>query len=238
MTSAGAADSERAAIRAYLLGADNESAKHWEEAARAAVTAGDHAEGARYAFWLGLCLMMRCLEAPASGWFSRAEELSTAAGRECPASGYVLIPRMLAALTDDPQGASDMAVRATEIGVRCGDADLCALGTLASRHDGTATNSRRGSAFPHQVSHGPARHHSATIAQRRPDDHGVEVSESTVRRYIAATFTEQRLEEKVTVPRGCAAQRSPDRQRQARDVARPRHGPPGGGVGEFSDSAQ
>ena len=131
MTPAGAADCERAAIRAYLLGADDESAKHWEEAARAALTAGDHAEAARYAFWLGLSLMMRGLEAPASGWFSRAEELSTKAGRECPASGYVLIPRMLAALTDDPPGARDMAVRATEIGVRCGDADLCGLGTLA-----------------------------------------------------------------------------------------------------------
>src|SRR5258707_8764701 len=131
MTSAGAADCERAAIRAYLLGADVESAKHWEEAARAALTAGDLAESARYALWLGLSLMMRGVGAPASGWFARAEELSTKAGRECPASGYVLIPRILAALPDDPRGARDMAVRATEIGVRCGDADLCAFGTLA-----------------------------------------------------------------------------------------------------------
>jgi transposase len=42
----------------------------------------------------------------------------------------------------------------------------------------------------------------ATIAQRLRDDHHVDVSESTVRRYIATTFTEQRLEERVTVPRG------------------------------------
>jgi transposase len=42
----------------------------------------------------------------------------------------------------------------------------------------------------------------ATIAQRLRDDHQVEVSESTVRRYIATTFTEARLEDKVTVPRG------------------------------------
>lgn len=42
----------------------------------------------------------------------------------------------------------------------------------------------------------------ATIAQRLRDDHHVEVSESTVRRYIAATFTEDRTEAKVTVPRG------------------------------------
>ena len=42
----------------------------------------------------------------------------------------------------------------------------------------------------------------ATIAQRLRDDHRVEVSESTVRRYIATTFTEERLEGRVTVPRG------------------------------------
>jgi transposase len=42
----------------------------------------------------------------------------------------------------------------------------------------------------------------ATIAQRLHDDHRVEVSESTVRRYIATTFAEDRLEERVTVPRG------------------------------------
>ena len=42
----------------------------------------------------------------------------------------------------------------------------------------------------------------ATIAQRLRDDHRVEVSESTVRRYIATTFAEERLEGKVTVPRG------------------------------------
>ena len=42
----------------------------------------------------------------------------------------------------------------------------------------------------------------ATIAQRLRDDHHVEVSESTVRRYITTTFTEDRLEDRVTVPRG------------------------------------
>ena len=42
----------------------------------------------------------------------------------------------------------------------------------------------------------------ATIAQRLRDDHHVDVSESTVRRYITTTFAEDRLEEKATVPRG------------------------------------
>jgi hypothetical protein len=43
----------------------------------------------------------------------------------------------------------------------------------------------------------------ATIAQRLRDDHHVEVSESTVRRYIATTFTEQRTEERVTGAARC-----------------------------------
>jgi transposase len=42
----------------------------------------------------------------------------------------------------------------------------------------------------------------ATIAQRLRDGRGVDVSESTVRRYIATSFAEQHLEDKVTVPRG------------------------------------
>ena len=42
----------------------------------------------------------------------------------------------------------------------------------------------------------------ATIAQRLRDDRGVDVSESTVRRYFATAFAEQHLEDKVTVPRG------------------------------------
>jgi DNA-binding CsgD family transcriptional regulator len=132
MTSAvDAAGCERAAIRAYLLGADDECAKHWEAAHRAALDAGNPAESARYAFWLGLILMLRGETARAGGWFIRAEDLIAQAGAECSASGYVLIPRALAALDGDPAGAHDTAVRATEIGVRCGDADLRAFGTLA-----------------------------------------------------------------------------------------------------------
>ena len=62
----------------------------------------------------------------------------------------------------------------------------------------------------------------ATIAQRLRDDHGVEVSESTVRRYIATTFAEQRLEDKVTVPRGAVepGSEAQDRLRTPRHVVR------------------
>jgi hypothetical protein len=100
MTSVDAADCERAAIRAYLRGVDDECAKHWETAVQAARNAGDLAESARYAFWLGFGFMMRGQAAPASGWLSRAEALVADAGTECRASGYVLIPRCLVAIDE------------------------------------------------------------------------------------------------------------------------------------------
>ena len=128
----GAADCERAAIRAYLLGADDECAKHWEAAHRSAYAAGDPGESARYAFWLGFSLLMRGQAAPANGWLSRAEALVAENAVECPASGYLLIPRCLAEIDGgDAAEALAMAVRATEIGDRFGDVDLRAFGALA-----------------------------------------------------------------------------------------------------------
>ncbi len=105
----GAADSERAAIRAYLLGADDECAKHWEAAHRVAYAAGDPGEAARYAFWLGFGLLMRGQAAPANGWLSRAEGLVAERALDCPASGYVLIPRCLVKIDggDAAGGARD-----------------------------------------------------------------------------------------------------------------------------------
>ena len=86
----GAADCERAAIRAYLLGADDECAKHWEAAHRAAYAAGDPGEAARYAFWLGFGLLMRGQAAPANGWLSRAE--ASGRGARAGLSGLGLRP--------------------------------------------------------------------------------------------------------------------------------------------------
>ena len=52
-SSADASECEQAAIRAFLLGADDECVTQWEAAQRAALAAGQPAEAARYAFWLG-----------------------------------------------------------------------------------------------------------------------------------------------------------------------------------------
>ena len=126
-----AAACERAAIRAYLRGADDECAKHWEAAQRAAHAAGDPAESARYAFWLGFGLLLRGRTAPGSGWLARAEALIAESGAECRASGYVLIPRFFDALeAGDQEHAHELGLRAAELGDRFDDADLRAFGTL------------------------------------------------------------------------------------------------------------
>ena len=114
------------------LGADDDCATHWEAAHRAALAAGSPADADRYAFWLGLGLIFRGQHAHADGWFARADALIAEAGAECRASGYVLIPRCLAALgAGDPQHAHALGVRTAEIGGRFDDADLRAFGTLS-----------------------------------------------------------------------------------------------------------
>ncbi len=126
----GAADHERLAVSAYLVGADEACAVAWEAAHRASLEGGNHADAARCAFWLALCLMFRGQMAQASGWLARVERIVADANIDCAASGYLKIPELLGALEADPEAARDLAVEATQLGVRFDDADLRAFGTL------------------------------------------------------------------------------------------------------------
>lgn len=122
---------ERLAVAAYLIGHDDESAAAWEAAHRRHLAVGDLAEAARCSFWLAFCLMLRGQMAQAGGWLSRTESVIDSSDEGCAATGYVLIPRLLAALGDgDATAATELAVRATEIGTRFADSDLRAFGTL------------------------------------------------------------------------------------------------------------
>lgn len=126
-----AADCERLAVCAHLLGEDDASAAAWEAAHRAALDAEDHAGSARFTFWLAMSLMLRGQMAQAGGWLGRTERLIEESATECAASGYLLIPGLLGALEGgEPETARDLAVSATEIGARFGDSDLKALATL------------------------------------------------------------------------------------------------------------
>jgi DNA-binding NarL/FixJ family response regulator len=130
-SSADASDYERAAIQAFLRGADDECAKDWESAHRLALTVGHVDEAARFAFWLGFLMLMGGQTARANGWLARSESLVAHAGTECRASGYLLIPQGLRALeAGDPQHAQGLGARAADIGLRFDDADLRAFGTL------------------------------------------------------------------------------------------------------------
>ena len=70
-----AADHEQHAVAAYLTGADDLCERAWEAAHRAALDADEREDAARYAFWLGLCLMLRGQTAHAGGWLARARSI-------------------------------------------------------------------------------------------------------------------------------------------------------------------
>ena len=125
-----AGDHEQLAVAAYLTGEDDTCVQAWEAAHRTALDADDHAQAARTAVLLALCLMLRGQMAQAGGWLGRAESVLEESGVECAASGYVLIPKVLHLLDSDPATAAELAVQATAIAKRCGDADLRALGVL------------------------------------------------------------------------------------------------------------
>lgn len=123
-------DCEQLAVASYMAGDDSRCVQAWEAAHRAALEDGDLAAAARSAILLALCLVLRGQMAHAGGWVARAEELLDECGAECAASGYVLIPKLLGALDGDPAIATDLAVKATAIAKRFGDADLRALAVL------------------------------------------------------------------------------------------------------------
>lgn len=123
-------DHGRRAAAAFLVGDDVTCERAWDEAYRAAVAAGDRPTAARYAWWIGFCLLLAGRTAQASGWLTRSRRLVDEAGVECAASGYLLIPEFLGLLDADPGAAHDLATRAGELGARFDDGDLRAFGLL------------------------------------------------------------------------------------------------------------
>jgi len=125
-------DFERLAVAANLLGRDDASEAAWDRACAACVDRGDPAQAARCAFWLAIGLMLRGEEARGGGWAARAERLADEAG-ECAAAGFVLTPRVLAALTGgDADAALALATEMVELARRIGDRELLAMGLLST----------------------------------------------------------------------------------------------------------
>ena len=127
-----AADLERLAVAAQLIGRDNDAVAAWERAQRTYLDRGDDADAARCTFWLCLVLLLRGAEAQAGGWLARGERLVAACGAECAARGLLLVPVFLAALGGgDHSRASALAADIADIGRRLGDPDVLAFGLLA-----------------------------------------------------------------------------------------------------------
>jgi DNA-binding CsgD family transcriptional regulator len=127
----GAADLERLAVAAYLIGRDDESADAWARAHRAYADEGDVNRAALCGFHLGMGFMNQGEMARAGGWFARAERMLDESGLDCLARGYLLVPDALRSLmAGEAATAYDRFSRLTEMADRFGDPDAMALARL------------------------------------------------------------------------------------------------------------
>jgi DNA-binding CsgD family transcriptional regulator len=124
----GAADLERLAIAAYLVGRDDECEAFTARAHQAFLDCGDREGAARAAFWFGFALMGRGAIAPASGWFARAGRLLDEGQLDCVVRGYLLIPVGIRCIVQgDPSAADATFSQAAAIARRFADRDLASV---------------------------------------------------------------------------------------------------------------
>jgi DNA-binding NarL/FixJ family response regulator len=129
------ADLELVGRAAYMLGRDDDYVTALERAYGAHLRADAPMPAARCAFWIGHSWLFRGQQAPAFGWFARAERLVDRAQRDVAERGYVMVGEMLDhLLKGDAISALADAVEITEIGERFGDPDLVALGMMEHGH--------------------------------------------------------------------------------------------------------
>jgi ATP/maltotriose-dependent transcriptional regulator MalT len=118
-------DLEQLATAAYLMGREDKSEAFWERAHRAFLERGEPEGAARSACGLAVGLQLRGAQAPASGWFARAQHILDEAGIECVVRGYLLIPSAIQRVVQgDPAAGDALFKQAAEIARRYGDRDL------------------------------------------------------------------------------------------------------------------
>jgi DNA-binding NarL/FixJ family response regulator len=126
-----AADLQRLAVAAALVGRNADSERAWERAHLAFLDEGDAPAAGRCAFWLALTLLFQGEEARAGGWFARAERVVEREDPGCAARGLLLLPAFFQALgAGDLTGAEALAQEMVAIAQACGDKDLHAFGVL------------------------------------------------------------------------------------------------------------
>jgi DNA-binding CsgD family transcriptional regulator len=126
-----AADLERLATAAYLIGRADESFDHWARAHQEWTRTGDVERAARCAFWLAFGLLNRGELAAGGGWVDRAQRLLDERGRDCVERGYLTY---CVALRDVLHGDVDTSlarfVQAATVGERFADAELTTLARI------------------------------------------------------------------------------------------------------------
>lgn len=126
-----AADLERLATAAYLIGRETEFDRALERAHRAYRDAGDRPRAARCAFWIGFHLLVGGKTGPSTGWLARGQRLLDQEGRETAEAGYLLLPFAEQHLrAGELERARAVAREAAGFGTRLGERDLIA----AARH--------------------------------------------------------------------------------------------------------
>jgi DNA-binding NarL/FixJ family response regulator len=124
-----AADLERLAVAAYLVGRDAQRDAALERAHLGYLADEDVGSAVRCAFWLGMGLLQRGDQARAGGWFARGGRLVE--GRtELPERGYLLLPVGLERLEAQPAEARRIFDEVAAMAAGAADPDLVALGRL------------------------------------------------------------------------------------------------------------
>ena len=123
-----AADLERLATSAYMLGRDDEYLRALERAHHAYLDTGATLRAIRCAFWLGMNYVLRAEPAQASGWLGRAQRLLDGEKQDAVEHGYLLMPLVFQhEAAGEFETAARLAGEAAAIAERFGDADGFAL---------------------------------------------------------------------------------------------------------------
>jgi len=122
------ADLARLAVAAFLVGRAEESISTWEQAFRDCESAGQVAEAAHCAFWLGFILLNDGELARGGGWVHRGQRLLDEAQVDCVERGYLRYCASLRSVVDgDVEAAQIGFAAAAREGDRFHNSELTAL---------------------------------------------------------------------------------------------------------------